>query len=318
MSTELDIITIKLQDEVVDPSLPNEFVLSPKVKTKAKPRAKATPKDVDGVEPKPKAKAKARAKVVSKDIDDTEPKPRTRSKVKLLSVDQMTVDLDTSQVTSQEPLALDMEQTTEKKARVKSKPRAKKLVVQPTSSLNDDGSYTRLPNNDDPLRDIYVNLFETKGPMTNIQARRLESAFFNQAMLNYIKATGHSSPGWGVYVFRTLYNSLCDRVWCLLTESSWGDRTLLDKYIATNTGSDEIVNMTDRSINKEKWAIIDKEYLLKEQSSVKVYRPTTTLYRCRYCHTSKAFYDEVQTRCADEPATIFLECVNCNKAWRIG
>ena len=38
--------------------------------------------------------------------------------------------------------------------------------------------------------------------------------------------------------------------------------------------------------------------------------------RCPSCGGSEAFYHEVQTRSADEPATLFLRCVACAHQWR--
>ena len=38
--------------------------------------------------------------------------------------------------------------------------------------------------------------------------------------------------------------------------------------------------------------------------------------RCPGCGGNEAFYHEVQTRSADEPATLFLRCVACAHQWR--
>jgi len=41
------------------------------------------------------------------------------------------------------------------------------------------------------------------------------------------------------------------------------------------------------------------------------------LIKCKFCKSSKYvnFYEK-QTRSADEPATLFIECTKCNKKWR--
>ncbi len=37
---------------------------------------------------------------------------------------------------------------------------------------------------------------------------------------------------------------------------------------------------------------------------------------CPKCHNNEAYFWEVQTRAADEPATKFLKCTNCKHVWR--
>ncbi len=37
---------------------------------------------------------------------------------------------------------------------------------------------------------------------------------------------------------------------------------------------------------------------------------------CPKCHNGEAYYWEVQTRAADEPATKFMKCTKCKHIWR--
>lgn len=37
---------------------------------------------------------------------------------------------------------------------------------------------------------------------------------------------------------------------------------------------------------------------------------------CPECNNHKAYYQELQTRSADEPATLFFKCVKCGHQWR--
>lgn len=39
---------------------------------------------------------------------------------------------------------------------------------------------------------------------------------------------------------------------------------------------------------------------------------------CPKCQHDKAYYKELQTRSADEPATLFFKCVQCSHQWREG
>jgi transcription elongation factor S-II len=42
----------------------------------------------------------------------------------------------------------------------------------------------------------------------------------------------------------------------------------------------------------------------------------TDQFFCTRCFKRECTYYELQTRSADEPMTIFIQCVNCGKHWR--
>lgn len=47
------------------------------------------------------------------------------------------------------------------------------------------------------------------------------------------------------------------------------------------------------------------------------YRKTTDVYKCKNCKKRKTLVREMQTRSADEPATLFIECANCQYTWHM-
>ena len=44
---------------------------------------------------------------------------------------------------------------------------------------------------------------------------------------------------------------------------------------------------------------------------------TNGVYKCRKCGGSKTTQQEMQTRSADEPMTVFITCVECGNGWKI-
>ena len=42
----------------------------------------------------------------------------------------------------------------------------------------------------------------------------------------------------------------------------------------------------------------------------------TDQFKCGRCKQRKCTYYELQTRSADEPATIFVTCLDCGKNWK--
>lgn len=59
---------------------------------------------------------------------------------------------------------------------------------------------------------------------------------------------------------------------------------------------------------------------LKRRTAGVVQQNTTDLFRCGKCKERNTSYHELQIRSADEPATIFITCLNpkCKNQWRIG
>ena len=43
---------------------------------------------------------------------------------------------------------------------------------------------------------------------------------------------------------------------------------------------------------------------------------STDMFKCRKCKSKNCTFYELQTRSADEPATIFVTCLDCGKNWR--
>ncbi len=43
---------------------------------------------------------------------------------------------------------------------------------------------------------------------------------------------------------------------------------------------------------------------------------STDMFTCKKCKSKRCTYYELQTRSADEPATIFVTCLDCGKHWK--
>ena len=40
------------------------------------------------------------------------------------------------------------------------------------------------------------------------------------------------------------------------------------------------------------------------------------MHKCWKCKTYKTIFHEMQTRSADEPMTVFVNCLNCGNSWK--
>jgi hypothetical protein len=75
--------------------------------------------------------------------------------------------------------------------------------------------------------------------------------------------------------------------------------------------------MTHQEIQPDKWnPLIDKKTKRDASKCDKNVGASTAMFTCSRCKSKNCTYYEMQTRSADEPATIFITCLNCDKHWR--
>jgi transcription elongation factor S-II len=76
--------------------------------------------------------------------------------------------------------------------------------------------------------------------------------------------------------------------------------------------------MTHQEFNPEKWKdLLDQKMKRDIAKYDKKIEASTDMFTCKKCHSKKCTYYELQTRSADEPATIFVTCLDCGKHWKM-
>lgn len=76
--------------------------------------------------------------------------------------------------------------------------------------------------------------------------------------------------------------------------------------------------MTHQEFQPDKWNPLIEQKTKRDASKCdKNVGASTAMFTCSRCKSKKCTYYEMQTRSADEPATIFITCLNCDKHWRI-
>jgi len=75
--------------------------------------------------------------------------------------------------------------------------------------------------------------------------------------------------------------------------------------------------MTHQEIKPSQWKVlIDRKIKRDASKYTDNIQASTDMYQCRKCKSKRCTYYEMQTRSADEPATIFITCLDCGKHWR--
>ena len=77
---------------------------------------------------------------------------------------------------------------------------------------------------------------------------------------------------------------------------------------------DKIAYMRYDKLFPGHWEKIKKDLELKEAKSFNL--ATTDLYLCKNCKKRRCTINQMQTRSADEPMTVFITCQNCKTTWK--
>jgi DNA-directed RNA polymerase subunit M/transcription elongation factor TFIIS len=78
-----------------------------------------------------------------------------------------------------------------------------------------------------------------------------------------------------------------------------------------------IAFMTHHEMNPERWETLIQQKILRDKSKLTTnIEASTDMYKCKKCKSKRCTYYELQIRSADEPATIFVTCLDCGKHWK--
>jgi len=72
--------------------------------------------------------------------------------------------------------------------------------------------------------------------------------------------------------------------------------------------------MTHQEMDHEHWRVMIERKIKRDASKFTTnVQASTDMFTCRKCKSKRSSYIELQTRSADEPATIFITCLDCGK-----
>jgi transcription elongation factor S-II len=94
--------------------------------------------------------------------------------------------------------------------------------------------------------------------------------------------------------------------------------TFIKMLIAGEIQAKDVGFMTHQEIQPDKWMMLIENKIIRNASKYNNnIEASTDMFTCKKCKSKKCTYYELQTRSADEPATIFITCLDCGKHWKM-
>lgn len=154
--------------------------------------------------------------------------------------------------------------------------------------------------------------------LTQVEALDAEIGVFNWALEMAEKKSVAKS--WKQPSFAAIYAFKASSVVANFDANSFVEnRELVDRMRRGEFAPHEVAFMTPQQVFPERWRLIKES---KEQKDEYVYNEKqaamTDQYKCGKCKYRECVYREVQLRSCDEPVSLFITCLKCGNAWRMG
>ena len=139
----------------------------------------------------------------------------------------------------------------------------------------------------------------------------LEKGIYNYAIQEATKAKVVKK--WENPIFVQLY---VDRLRAILKNLS--DSELVAQVSLGEIAPQSVAFMTHQEFRPDRWKELIDQKMKRDAAkfSGDVMEASTDMYTCKKCKSKRCTYYEMQTRSADEPATVFITCLDCGKRWR--
>jgi DNA-directed RNA polymerase subunit M/transcription elongation factor TFIIS len=154
------------------------------------------------------------------------------------------------------------------------------------------------------------------GFLSEGQALELEHYIYNTSL--QIAAKRHVLKSWSHPLFGEVYTSLARSVIGNLNPNSYiQNKDLYKRFMEKKITLEEITTFTFSDLYPEIWKDLSIRQFEREKRQLEGNKSMATdQFECKRCHKRECTYYELQTRSADEPMTIFIQCLNCGKHWR--
>jgi len=151
--------------------------------------------------------------------------------------------------------------------------------------------------------------------LTDEQRVSLEDILFQNSLKTADKQEVRKA--WNFQGFRDIYLATARRIIGNLDPKSYVNNThVWERFHNSELTLEQIVNQNYYELCPENWQVMVDRRAKRERIQLEGdFSRATDKWLCNGCKMRKCTYYELQTRSADEPMTIFIQCLNCGKRW---
>jgi DNA-directed RNA polymerase subunit M/transcription elongation factor TFIIS len=185
------------------------------------------------------------------------------------------------------------------------------IIIHPDKQLQANSEKNNLRNNTiKSLNNLFKDIFNTDE--VNILEDEIYKASLKEADSKYV------IKDWCIKMYETIYLTLVRRIVSNLHSKSYvKNNELIERYKKNEITFQDICSMNHYTLFESKWKErIEHQKLIEKRHIEGNKSMATEQFLCTRCHKRECTYYEMQTRSADEPMTIFINCLNCGKNWR--
>lgn len=114
-----------------------------------------------------------------------------------------------------------------------------------------------------------------------------------------------------ISLIKSIYIDCYENIMACIDSKSPTFNSQLIKNISSNViNPQHVAFLTPEQKNPEQYADIINKKRYEEKMNL-AHQNVSTIYVCRKCGGNKCSITQLQTRCADEPMTIFISCMIC-------
>jgi DNA-directed RNA polymerase subunit M/transcription elongation factor TFIIS len=148
------------------------------------------------------------------------------------------------------------------------------------------------------------------------EQKELEHHIYNASLL--VADKKHITKHWAQLLFVEIYKSHSRTIIANLSPSNYvKNEALYKRYKDGSISLAEIAHLNFSDLYPEIWKELSIRQYEREKRQLEGNKSMATdQWQCKRCGKRECTYYELQTRSADEPMTIFIQCVNCGKHWR--